>query len=133
MVRLSKDAASPLDPERLRLLTEHVRDAFAAVGVRMLRMSAAAHEAVLGLREPMEKIRQAERQVSWMDQWPVYRCPYALDYGEAAACGEVWDRLHIPTPELRALVWEHIQDRHVGGERGRVIADVYLSQIMDRP
>lgn len=143
MVRLLKDAASP-DPEARRKLQERATEIFAGVGVAILRVSEAAHQAMLGIREAVDPVYRAAREKAWAAQWPLYPCPYERDYGDpdgggqhpwqaGAACGQVWDRRRVTAPELRGLVWEHIQAVHVGGERGQQIADMYASQIMDRP
>lgn len=134
MVRLIKDAASPQpDPDTVRRMQEKIRETFAAVGVAMLRLSAAAHKAAQGMQESLNPLYRAAREEEWKAQFPLYPCPYVLDYGSHGNCGQVWDRRRVTAPELRTLVWEHIQTVHVAGERGQQIADQYVRGIMDRP
>lgn len=133
MVRLTKDAASRPSPEATRKLREKITETFQGMGLAMLQVSAAAHKAMLGVREAMDPLYRAAREEAWAAQYPLYPCPYVLDYGAHARCGQVWDRRRVTAPELRTLVWEHIQTVHVSGERGQRIADQYVRGIMDRP
>lgn len=131
MVRLLKDFATPEpDPEDTRLLPERIRDAFQGLGVAMLRLSAEADRAMQSLRAAMDPLYRAGRAKDWADQFPVYTCGYV--FGDAP-CDRTWDRRRVTAPELRALVWDHIQADHVSGQRGQQIADQIVSRIMDRP
>lgn len=132
MVRLLKDAASP-DPETARRLREKITETFQGMGVALLNLSAAVHKASQDMRLALDPLYRAAREEAWKAQYPLYPCPYVLDYGAHARCGQVWDRRRVTAPELRTLVWEHIQTVHVSGERGQRIADQYVRGIMDRP
>lgn len=133
MVRLIKGLASEPDPETARRLREKITETFQGVGVALLNLSAAVHKAGQDMRLTMDPLYRASRARDWEAQFPLYPCPYVLDYGAHEGCGQVWDRRRVTAPELRGLVWEHIQTVHVGGERGQRIADQYVRQIMDRP
>lgn len=133
MVRLTKDAVSRPSPEAQRRLRDKVIETFAGLGVALLQVSAATHKAALSMQEALNPLYRAAREEAWAAQYPLYPCPYVLDYGAHARCGQVWDRRRVTAPELRTLVWEHIQTVHVSGERGQRIADQYVRDIMDRP
>lgn len=132
MVRLTKNAASP-DPEAQRQLRERITETFQGMGVALLQVSAAVHKAAQEMRLAVDPLYRAAREQDWKAQYPLYPCPYVLDYGDHGGCGQVWDRRRVTAPELRGLVWEHVQTVHVSGERGQRLADEYARQIMDRP